>query len=550
MAVQTAISEVLTTALRSLHLTNTHFNHTGDGYVCSFLGDDSARIIDFVNVMYPALLSRLASYEQEFRGGIAFGLIHLRKNTLTHHDTHFDLPGIEAARLEQGAQPRQILCTLTVHSIFKRHYPNLFGEEGIQVQSKDRVLSAFELRPADSWNVEIRQKLLEFIFRRHGRNVAQRSGILMVVDDDEGMRTFLTRLLMRHYPDHQVMSAATGEEALEIGKDHVCALVVTDIVMPNMSGIDMIREFRQDTPEPIIVGISGYIPESKQKEFFQAGGFLFVTKPFVREEFEQVTTYAMHQPQGQTLRQALSMMCDDVASLLYALHETTGRVNEIMHSVGTGSELALEVLRHKAKHLVNDGLARLGPGVEPVEEIRHLNVRLSSVERLARIMGMWLGVQGVSAFISSLIADLRRIHPDVEFRFEVQTDVEMEGDIHLGGVVVLAITELLDNAVAAVGAGGHISVTIATLRAAGVLQVSVRDDGPGVSPDFEEKMFDENSSTKGVGRGLGLHLVRESTRLLRGAITYDRRNGSEFCVRLPLAPPNTGLRLTPSPPAG
>ena len=67
-----------------------------------------------------------------------------------------------------------------------------------------------------------------------------------------------------------------------------------------------------------------------------------------------------------------------------------------------------------------------------------------------------------------------------------------------------------------------------------MLQVTVKDSGPGVPAEIEGRMFEENVSTKGPGRGMGLHLVREAVRLLRGSITYDRRDGSAFCVRLPL----------------
>src|SRR5688572_15293133 len=63
MAVQGVMSEVLRATVASLHLSDAHFNHAGDAYVCTFAGDTSARILDFVNALVPELTKRMAPYE-------------------------------------------------------------------------------------------------------------------------------------------------------------------------------------------------------------------------------------------------------------------------------------------------------------------------------------------------------------------------------------------------------------------------------------------------------------------------------------------------------
>lgn len=136
--------------------------------------------------------------------------------------------------------------------------------------------------------------------------------------------------------------------------------------------------------------------------------------------------------------------------------------------------------------------------------------------------------------MGKLIGDLRQLHPRVKFVLKDFPGDEVS-QVHFGGVVVLVIAELIDNSVAAVGEIGSVEVEVATLSAAGILQITVKDSGPGVQPSLENRIFEEEVSTKGAGRGLGLHLVQESVRLLRGSIAYTREGGSMFCVRLPLS---------------
>lgn len=534
MAIQGAITDALSSALSTLRLRDAHFNHTGDGYVCSFLGDDSARVIDFINVLYPHLQRSLSEHNQHLRGGLAFGLLHLRSNTLTKTNTHFDLPGIEAARLEQAAPLDKILCTPTVHSIFRRHYPAIFSAEPVEVLAKDRALLAFELIPSQVWDVNIRQRILDFIFSRRSVDGEERDGALLLIDDHDDNRDALAEVLKRSFPQRAVLLAATGEDGIRAAKREQCAVILTDIVMPGMSGVEVVQRIRSEAPQQLVIGLSAYASESLQTQFFQAGGFRFYAKPIMPPKLKQAVDHALSQSAGEDLRETLGLMCDDVGALWYELHEVGSRWQAILDSVGDGRDFAQEMLRHKAKHIVNEGVNRLGPGVEPVDVMRTINVQLACIERLGRIVG-GLGLQKLSGFICTLVEDLRHIHPHIEFVYEDHLDSPASGDVSFGGVVVLAIAELLDNAVAAADKNGRITISLSTLHAARTLQISVKDNGPGVPSELESRMFDEGFSTNGVGRGLGLHLVREAVRVLRGQVMYSSRNGSEFRVSLPLS---------------
>lgn len=95
---------------------------------------------------------------------------------------------------------------------------------------------------------------------------------------------------------------------------------------------------------------------------------------------------------------------------------------------------------------------------------------------------------------------------------------------------------LIDNALDAVNDGGRVEVS-AFRESRGVV-VQIRDDGPGVSPEIRDRVFDPFFSTKpmGQGNGLGLDIVRRLVLHNDGAIEFESRPGqTDFRVKLPIA---------------
>jgi signal transduction histidine kinase len=111
----------------------------------------------------------------------------------------------------------------------------------------------------------------------------------------------------------------------------------------------------------------------------------------------------------------------------------------------------------------------------------------------------------------------------------------------VGSDLNLAWSNLVENAIDAVGDGGRVEVA-ASLQGGDVI-VRVIDDGPGIPPDVQDRMFDLFFTTKpqGQGTGLGLDLVRRVVHEHGGDVSFETRPGrTEFRVRLPgtgTAPP-------------
>ena len=106
---------------------------------------------------------------------------------------------------------------------------------------------------------------------------------ILVADDEESVRVLMARILEQH--DARVIQAANGREALEILRAHNDAvdLVLTDILMPGMSGFELARRLRSERPAMTLVYVSGYTGE----DFEQPDDGPLVAKPFTSDGLVQ-----------------------------------------------------------------------------------------------------------------------------------------------------------------------------------------------------------------------------------------------------------------------
>ena len=533
--VQRIMEDVFRRAQETLRLDNVHFNYTGDGYVCAFVGDSSARVLDFINCTIPDLARRFAQYDQKLRVGIDFGLIHLTQNVLTGGYEHFDLPAIQAARLEKAARPGQILCTENVHLMFAPHYPEMFSTEPEIVRTKDRDINAFEILPFDILSVQ--QLFSDYLFRRPGATTetpVERRKILFV-DDESGILFGLCDYFGFDWKDFEVVGAEGVRDALATFKSGEFAIVVTDYMLVDGTGIDLLERLLAIDEDLTVVVFTAHGSEDLAKRCLSMGAYYFATKPIELPLFSRVLRIALSHSSHRTLRTALQILCEDLGGFLWLMQRVSDDLDSILHDqADDGGNVAKGLLRHKAKQIVMDFAACIQPGTDVLKSLSAVKVQLACVSRLARVIGR-VRMGDLYSYLGQYVADLRKLNPNVEFVLSYTPNDGNASSIPLSAEVILVICELLDNAISAIERSGKIDVTISVLESAGLLQIVVRDTGPGIPEELKGRAFDEGVSTKGAGRGLGLSLVREAVRLLKGEISYEHQGGASFSIVLPLS---------------
>ena len=110
---------------------------------------------------------------------------------------------------------------------------------------------------------------------------------VLVVDDEETVRTLVARTL--EGADYDVDVAADGASALERLKDQDYDLLITDLKMPGMDGLTVIREARRRTAGMPIIIITGNSTEASAIEAINLGVSGYLTKPFTPELLRQET---------------------------------------------------------------------------------------------------------------------------------------------------------------------------------------------------------------------------------------------------------------------
>jgi len=117
---------------------------------------------------------------------------------------------------------------------------------------------------------------------------------ILVVDDEEEIRRLLERVLKRN--GYKTLTASSGMEALVRVQDHKIDLVITDVRMPGISGLDLIKQLHDLNENLPIIVISGYGGYGSAIESLEKGAFYFLKKPFDSSSIMQITEKAMRLP--------------------------------------------------------------------------------------------------------------------------------------------------------------------------------------------------------------------------------------------------------------
>lgn len=103
---------------------------------------------------------------------------------------------------------------------------------------------------------------------------------VLVVDDEEDMLWMLQRNLNKGMQDVEILAAKSGEEALAVLSDKKVNLVITDINMPGISGLDLLVEINNKFPETGVIIMTAYPSNAYENEAMMSGSLRFIEKPF------------------------------------------------------------------------------------------------------------------------------------------------------------------------------------------------------------------------------------------------------------------------------
>ncbi|QEM67185.1 sigma-54-dependent Fis family transcriptional regulator [Geobacter sp. FeAm09] len=105
---------------------------------------------------------------------------------------------------------------------------------------------------------------------------------ILIIDDDTSLRRVLEYNLQE--AGYQVVAAASGEEGLRLFADEAPALVITDMKMPGMDGLQVLKAVKERSPETLVMIITAFGTVDIAVEAMKLGAYDYITKPFNRDE--------------------------------------------------------------------------------------------------------------------------------------------------------------------------------------------------------------------------------------------------------------------------
>ena len=199
---------------------------------------------------------------------------------------------------------------------------------------------------------------------------------ILVVDDEPQITRVLRTSLSSQGYDLRV--ANDGETALEIMKDWAPDLVITDLSMPNMDGLQLCRQLRLSTKIPIIV-LSVKGEERTKVQALDAGADDYVTKPFGIEELLARVRANLRRAPAAENEPGLLIEAGDFRIDL-AAHKVTVRGSEV-HLTPKEFDLLVYLARHPGKVVTHRALLSAIWGGQSTEQVEYLRVFVGQLRK-------------------------------------------------------------------------------------------------------------------------------------------------------------------------
>ncbi|MBT64415.1 MAG: hypothetical protein CML13_14530 [Puniceicoccaceae bacterium] len=340
---------------------------------------------------------------------------------------------------------------------------------------------------------------------------------LLVVDDEEGPRQSLNMIFG---DDYEVSIASSGEEALEFARDTSFHVVVTDIRMRGISGIDVLREVKKIDPHTEVVVLTAYETLETARQAISLGASEYLKKPFDLDHIQTVVeecfqSYFLKSNHETVIREDVNAAKNNFLEIVS--HE----LNTPMHGILGFLELldGTDLDQEQAEYV--DTIRACG-----LKYFEHVQDILTYAKMTMTESEISLNAFNPATLVLKLIAESEvpeavEVLPDIpEDLLELVSGAEQE--------IRIVVRKLLLNAFKFT-TKGHVAVSVRYAPLPGdqaCLTFVVEDTGEGIKPELLEhgRIFDaftqgDSSSRRShEGLGLGLSLCKSIADRLGGSI--------------------------------
>ncbi len=370
---------------------------------------------------------------------------------------------------------------------------------------------------------------------------------ILVVDDEWGLREGCRRVLERL--GYQVDAAATGREGLALAQSIDYGVILLDVMMPDMSGIELLNAIRNQKPNAICVIITGYATVELAVEAMKLGAYDFIAKPFSddylvlavekglerRDLLEQAGRTQQAEEEAKRLNQ-------EKANLEELDRVKSGFMRKVAHElrapVAAISSLLTAILQGYASPAKARELEE-----RAADRAKELLGLIEDLLNLARLKDLKSPGNREMVSVGAMLSDVLALHSTEAQVKGIRIDVMAQQCPQVAadpGHIRQLWTNLISNAIKYTGKAG--AITVRLFVEGGAIVGVVRDTGIGIAEEDMTRLFEEFYRTEQAkafsrnGSGLGLSIIKQIVEQYGGAISVESQlgKGSQFTFRLPI----------------
>jgi len=370
---------------------------------------------------------------------------------------------------------------------------------------------------------------------------------LLLVDDEEGIRKVLKITL--ESAGYEVLPAPDGETGLDIFTREKPDIVITDIKMPGIDGIELLKRIKNLNPETEVIMITGHGDMDLAVKSLQYEAADFITKPIDSHDLESaikkaedrisigknIKTYMddlkiLVEEKDKKLSESEKLITigQTIAGMSHAIKNITGGLK--------GSSFILEQgIEHENRQYLKQGWEMMKGNID---KITKLSLDLLNYAKTTRLNFEPENPNTPAREIMQLMSHKAK-EKKIIFKFLPSTEkilILMDHDaIH--NCLLNLVTNAFDAFDESVGKNRQRQVTLSTAILKKEILYSVKDNGSGMSETVKASLFKEFITTKGMnGTGFGLMTTKKIIEEHQGVICFQTEpgKGSEFSIRLPL----------------
>lgn len=343
---------------------------------------------------------------------------------------------------------------------------------------------------------------------------------ILIVDDEEVIRELCSKALR----GYRVLQAADGAEALRILEQETADVILTDVMMPQMNGLDLLKEVKEREPNQVVVVMTGYADKEIVLRALKADADDFISKPINLLQLQTTIDKALEKKALKEelvqLKRMDRLKSDFLGLISHKLKTPTTAISLFIQNLEQGIGDPTDPVFQKTLALI-------------IEESQYLNYLIQDLLYYSDIILQEgpprLAPVNTGELLTAILAVLQRDLLNKKLQMENSLPAALP-EINLDRQrITFALRALLENAIKFTHPGGTIGVSAIVREDS--LRLVVRDSGPGIAreelPKVFEKFYQVDPAHTGQvrGFGLGLYYARQFVQSHGGNILLESTPG-------------------------